>query len=638
MRRSVRYGRLALSAVVALPVVLTVTACSANSAPQPISSSALASRAAAQSSPVSNRGVQAARASTTSSTPGRPNVVMFIVDDLGFGDTAMAHPTSASRRKSSPVMDQMARTGTSFDQGTASPNCAPTRAALLTGTASTNPTNNIYAVKGLGRYTGDAMTVVPAQGLPGSHQVALAQSATTWAEVLRDSGYRTGTVGKFHVTQTANQIRSWHGFDVNAGGDSSGYARAYRAKKHGKKRTFGRGVSGSLNRFAGDYTKRYVNRNIRPFSSGVSKAALNKTIGQRKNVSDAVADASQLFVKRAAASGKPFALNVGSYAVHAPVTRAQTRPDLAAKYRADRGTRKQSRRRSYDAILEGTDQALGRLLTTLDTTPDPRHQGHTLADNTIVFVTSDNGGVRRYSALQDGLRNEKSSLWDGGLRVPWLVWSKNKRLVPSGELRHQSINATDFYPTLLQATGVSVPNPQVIDGVSWWPALRDPSVDLLAGKDLARHARVLHFPGYVDFTGARPSTIVRTSRWKLFYRYETGTWQLFDLANDRGETTDVAAANPAVVRQLGEQMVNWLDRHNAPLVHLRGYRLERAHFTGTKYVNGVAQRVADATVTVLPGEPVPLLLPDNDAELAHSGLPPKNYGKTTIRNHWQVFR
>ncbi|MGH3476837.1 MAG: sulfatase-like hydrolase/transferase [Nocardioidaceae bacterium] len=190
-----------------------------------------------------------------------------------------------------------------------------------------------------------------------------------------------------------------------------------------------------------------------------------------------------------------------------------------------------TRRRSREACLwrgpRGVDQSVARLLDYLENTPDPRNPGHPLADNTLVLFASDNGGHIPAGAYNKPLKGMKSELDEGGVRVPFIAWSPNPDLVAGDRVVSSPINSTDFYPTLADLGGASLPNGVPFDGTS----LRRVLVN---GAALNR-PRFQHFPGYIN-QGAgsdqRPQTSVRDRQWKLLYSYETQEWELYDLQAD----------------------------------------------------------------------------------------------------------
>ena len=529
--------------------------------------------------------------------PGRPNIVVVMADDLGWADLQGGRASGGTGNPyvDTPALDRLAEEGAAFDNAYAATNCAPTRAAMLTGLWAPRPGNNVYQVDDLNRGGPDRPLVGPPQGLPDGRD-AVPTSSTTFAETLSGAGYDTGYVGKFHVTGTPGDITAGHGFDENLGGTAAGHPGQY----HATDQAFHNNVGPALDRWAGDYTQDYVDTQLEPYSHGVDRAALDALVGTDKHVSDALGDASLDFVDRHA--GSPFLLMTSAYAVHTPVGRQQARDDLLAKYDARPPVAGHPADPSYAALLEGLDQSVARIVDHLEETPDPRNPGHPLADNTVVLFTSDNGGLARY-ADNGPLAGQKGELREGGIRVPLIAWSGSPDLVDGGSVNHTPVSSQDYHPTL---ASLAEATPPAVDG-------RDLSA-LYADRDaeLDRDALYWHLPGYLVEGGRdqRPESVIRSGRWKLVYSYERRDAALYDLRSDLGETRDLADLRPARVQALGAKLQRWLDELDAPLATLAEDEAPvRFTFTGTAYADGATTRHRRDQLVVEPGEEVPMLVP-----------------------------
>ncbi|MEU6078392.1 sulfatase-like hydrolase/transferase [Micromonospora sp. NPDC047074] len=534
------------------------------------------------------------------SRPGQPNIVFVLADDLGWADvsTGRTNKGSGSGYHATRTVDRLAAEGIAFDNAYGGPNCVPTRAALLTGLYAPRPTNNLYLVGDLDRGGDDTLLDGPPQGLPDGDD-ALPGEAYTVGEALRDAGYATGYVGKFHVTRTAEQITTDFGFEENLGGSNSGHASQY----HAIDGNFNNSVAPALDRFAADYTQQYVDQNIKPHSHGVAEPTLDALVGTDKHVTDAVTDATIDFIDRH--KQQPFFTWLSNYAVHTPIGDKQARADLLTKYQAKPAVPGHPADASYAALLEGLDQGLARIVAHLETTPDPRNPGHPLADNTIVVFTSDNGGTP--NADNGWLSGYKGELREGGLRVPAVVWSGNERLVDGGVIDSTPIHAVDYLPTFARLAGADLPRGLRPDGVDLSGIWRN--------RNAEQGARPLfwHLPGYL-VSGVRnqhPETMIRSGPWKLSYDYETRDWDLYHLDSDIGETTDLATTYPNVTRRLGDRLLRWLDDVDAPLATLRAGKAPiTVTFQGTAYADGKLTRYGAPTrLTFQPGDEVPALLP-----------------------------
>ena len=159
---------------------------------------------------------------------------------------------------------------------------------------------------------------------------------------------------------------------------------------------------------------------------------------------------------------------MSEFAPHFPVNDAQARPDLLAKYRA-KTPGEAPAKPSYGALTEGVDQSVARIIDYLEATPDPRNGGKPLADNTLVIFTSDNGGEEdpvNSGAFNGPLRADKGQMYEGGVRVPWIVWSENADLVRGGGRANETIvNSTDLYTTLASYAQAQLPAGVPLDGI-----------------------------------------------------------------------------------------------------------------------------------------------------------------------------
>lgn len=535
--------------------------------------------------------------------PGRaplPNLVFVMADDLGWADLSSGLPNGGYGNdfNETPRLDRLAEEGQVFTEAYASVQCSPTRTALHTGQYATRPTNNVYAV---GAVTGPASS--PLRGvtqgrLAEDGRTAIPVSYPTIGETLQNAGYTTGYTGKFHVTGSIEEIVSSHGYDESWGGGPNSHATYYFATDG----QFNDSVAPALDAFGADYTQEYVDQNIAPYSQRVSEAQLDALVGTDKHVTDALTDATLDFIDRS--KGEPFFAFVSEFAPHFPVDDAQARPDLLAKYRA-KAPGEAPAKPSYGALTEGVDQSVARIVDYLQATPDPRNGGRPLAANTLVIFTSDNGGEEdpvRSGAFNGPLRADKGQLYEGGVRVPWIVWSGNPALARGGGRANDTIvNSTDLYRTLASYAKAPLPAGVPLDGIDLRPAFS-------RGTTINRD-HFHHLPGYVGVQG--PASSIRDGRWKLYYEYADNSFELYDLVRDIGETTDLAAQQPGLVHHLGRKLLAWLDETEAPLATLRDGQPTRVleNFTGQSYANGEVTRHHGETITIEAGEPVPFLLP-----------------------------
>jgi arylsulfatase A-like enzyme len=229
---------------------------------------------------------------------------------------------------------------------------------------------------------------------------------------------------------------------------------------------------------------------------------------------------------------RPFFLYLPYHAIHAPF---EPKPDLVAKYeRKARETGNRNADPVYAAMVDAVDQNIGRVMSTL------KRLG--LDDNTMVIFTSDNGGTPRFVAPLNG---SKGALYEGGIRVPACVWWSG--ITNSGRTCAEPLLGMDFYPTMLAAAGIELPK-QTIDGVSFLPVLKNTGA-------INRDAIFWHFPCYVG--KAAPCSAIRMGDWKLIEHFEDPHIELYNLADDIGESRNLAASNPTKARELHAHLTSW---------------------------------------------------------------------------------
>lgn len=237
---------------------------------------------------------------------------------------------------------------------------------------------------------------------------------------------------------------------------------------------------------------------------------------------------------------RPFVLQLSHYAVHIPLS---STPELKAKYEAKAAMAGYPSNPVYAGLLEELDQSVGRVVQAIDKAG--------LGGQTLIWFLSDNGGLVH---TQDGtvvtsnapLRGEKGTLYEGGIRIPSIVrWSGQ---VPAGKECETPAVTQDIHPTLVELGRGSLEKGAVMDGTSLAVLLKNPEAKL------ARSSLYWHLPHYHHST---PASAIRQDNWKLIEFYETGTAELYDLAQDMGEARDVASAHPQVVSQLKATLEAW---------------------------------------------------------------------------------
>lgn len=437
----------------------------------------------------------------------RPNILVILVDDLGARDLGIYGSTFHE----TPHLDRLARNGVLFRQAYAAANvCSPTRASLLTGRHPARLGITDWLPGRPDRP--DQPLLRPA--LPGH----LDPAEVTFAEVLRDAGYRTGFIGKWHLGEQSPHLPTAQGFDVNVGGSGKGQPPSYFSPH------------------------RLPNLEDGP---------------DGEHLDDRLAREAAAFVRDAAARGQPFLLCLWHYAVHTPL---QARPETIAKYERKLATfppagpaftedgpdgrvRVRQSHPTYAAMMESLDTSVGQTLAALESLG-------LLADTVVVF-TSDNGGLSTAEGSPTSnlpLRAGKGWAYEGGVRTPLIVsWPAR---LPAGATTDTVVSSPDLFPTLLDLAGLPLRPDLHRDGRSFAAALRAPS-DLTPER--AIH---WHYPHYSNQRG-RPHGAIRVGRWKLIEWYEDNRTELYDLETDVGESTDRSGTEPAVAADLLRQLRAW---------------------------------------------------------------------------------
>ena len=448
----------------------------------------------------------------TESEPARPpNVVFILADDLGWADTGVY----GSQFFETPNIDALAQRGMMFTNAyAAAAICSPTRASVMTGlhparigiTTAAGHLEREVLEKGL---RPNAPVTQPA--LSANSLTRLRTDYFTLAEALSGAGYRTAHFGKWHLGR--EPFDPLHqGFEIDM------------------PHTPGPGPSGGY---------------LGPWNFWPGKGA------EGEHIEDRMAGEATEFIRQN--SEHPFFLNYWCFSVHAPI---QGKPDLVDKYRAKANPSMAQRNPIMGAMVESLDDAVGSLVAVIDELG--------IADQTIIVFFSDNGGmVHRLNAgipvtSNAPLRSGKSSIYEGGVREPLIiVWPP---LVEAGSTSDEVVQSIDFYPTLLELTGAPAREGQSFDGVSIVPALR--------GESLGREAVFVHCPQYTAATLNRPSTSVRRGDWKLIRFHCDGPGQqdrheLYNLAEDIGETVDMAGQEPSIVSELSSLLDRFLSETEA---------------------------------------------------------------------------
>lgn len=418
----------------------------------------------------------------------KPNIVILLADDLGYADLSCY----GSKEVKTPVLDKLAAEGMRFtDFYAASAVCSPSRAALMTGRFSVRA--GVYS------------------WIHPSQKMHLHRDEITIAEILKQAGYTTAHMGKWHL-----------GYDLE---DGSGPGPA--PHHHGFDYWLGTGNNASPSHHNPDNFVRN-----------------GKAVGVMEGYSSQlVVDEAIAWLDENVEGSQPFFLNLWFHEPHAPVAAP---PELTQRH-------SHTTLPAYYGSIENMDAHIGRILEKLDAMK--------VTDNTIIIFMSDNGSYRGKEGSNGELRAGKTTLWEGGIRVPGIIrWPGH---IKPGSTAKTPAGIVDILPTICEATGAAAPIDRRIDGVSLLP--------LFAGKPLVRNK-----PLYWLYSPARPAIVIREEDWCLIAdpeldipkdnlfkeewiglvkETELGNFRLYNVRQDPGQHHDVAAKNPKRLEAMKRKMI-----------------------------------------------------------------------------------
>ena len=434
------------------------------------------------------------------------NVVFILIDDLGWTDVGCF----GSDLYETPHVDRLAREGVRFTNAySACTVCSPTRAAVMTGRypARLHVTDWIA-----GHDRPYAKLRIP------DWTKHLPLKEVTIAEALKPAGYATGHVGKWHLGNRGHWPTD-QGFDWNVAGYEAGQPPSY----YWPYQRGGRGIP---------------TLELTPETEGWH-------LGNR------LALEAANFIR--ANRDRPFFLYLPTYEVHTPI---EPKKEYVPKFEARVKPGMKHTNPRYAALVYGMDAIVAKVLQALDEVG--------IADRTVVFFTSDNGGLSHINGVKQGptdntpLRAGKGSAYEGGVRVPLVVrWPG---VVEPGTVCHEPVLSIDYFPTILEMTGAQggaepkaesdAQGKAEVDGESIVPLLKNPQATL------ARDAIYWHYPHYHP-GGATPYGAIRAGDWKLIEFYEDMHVELYNLREDLGEKNDLASKMPQKARQLRDRLHTW---------------------------------------------------------------------------------
>ena len=451
----------------------------------------------------------------------RPNVIFFLVDDWGWTDAGCF----GSDLYETPNIDRLAAEGVRFTDGYAACTvCSPTRAAVMTGMypGRTNVTDWIPGM--FASRNKQQQAAYPL--MPPRWTQKLEHKYTTIAEALRDAGYHTLHTGKWHLTprtDDAEVLQQYYpdrqGFEVNIAGNQWGAPGSYHFPF---KRRGGRKSPVSDHPIA--------NRTMNFPDSGKDGDYLT----------DVLTTAMLHQLERW--KDESFYVYFPFYNVHTPI---QGRADLVRRYQPKIRGDANHTNPSYAAMVTAVDENIGRVMEHLER--------WNIAENTVIFLTGDNGGLdngKGNPTENSPLRAGKGSAYEGGTRVPTIIkWPGS---TPPGAVCDEPVITVDYYPTILEITGVGgdADHNADVDGVSLVSILKDPT------SSLDREAIYWHYPHYHP-GGSVPHSVIRAGDFRLVEFQREQRVELYNLKEDIGETNDLAEKMPALADDLRNKLRDW---------------------------------------------------------------------------------
>lgn len=484
----------------------------------------------------------------------KPNIIVFLVDDMGWQDTS--HPfwsdsqgnpkkTFLNRRYRTPNMEKLASQGMTFTDAYAHPLCTPSRVSLMSGMNPARHRVTCWVREQNGTTDANSRSLLPPDwalnglqpiGTPARgttkrpisgedmryHMTRPFATAATLPEMLKKCGYVTVHCGKAHFgtqgTPGSNPLNM--GFDYNIAGTEIGHPADYRGSRH-----YGKG----FNHVRGLDENNYYQDDVF-LTEALTREAIKRLEAIRTNPREA---------------GKPFYLYMAHYALHSPLDERAYDKRFADAYKNPEDGHKWSRtEKHYSGLIEGMDKSLGDIMKYL--------REHHLEKNTVLVFMSDNGGL----AISGRLGNEeanyplsfgKGSCMEGGIREPMIVsWPG---VTKGGSRCAVPVVIDDFFPTLLDIAGCrNVEVPQKLDGLSLVPLLK-------GGRFPEDRPLLFHQPnnwgeGSRQAPQYTSSTALRQGDWKLIYRHLTQSFELYHLRKDIGEKENLASREPRKTREM----------------------------------------------------------------------------------------
>jgi arylsulfatase A-like enzyme len=469
----------------------------------------------------------------------RPNIIVFLVDDMGWLDTSVpfwTNKTNQNKTFRTPNMELLAAEGMKFTNAYANPVCTPSRVSMLTGVSAAkhhvinwtspfknNNTDNVDEQMGSAKWN--------MNGLSNVADIPFTFHATAFPSLLKSSGYFTVHVGKAHWGSSGTPGSNPYnlGFMVNISGQSSGHPQSYLGEEN------------------------YGNVPMKPTIQAVSD--LQEYHGSNTFLTEALTKEALKTLDAPIQQGQPFFLHLSHYAVHVPL---QADSRFVKRY-LEMGL--DSAEANYASLVEGMDKSLGDVMNYL--------KEKKVDQNTIILFMSDNGGFslsgKRIRAKESHTQNlplkaGKGSVYEGGVRIPFIV--KWPGIAQKGAVTAAPVIVDDLFPTIMEMAGIKKYNTiQSIDGKSMVDVIRKPAIN-------NERTFIWHYPvkwTTTDGPGINFHSAIRKGDWKLIYNMRNGQSELYNLKEDIGELNDRSNYVPEILKELKSSLSDSLRKWSSPM-------------------------------------------------------------------------
>jgi len=428
-----------------------------------------------------------------------PNIIYINADDLGVMDVGFNNGAYHT-----PHVDALKAGGMVFTDAYApASNCAPSRACVMSGQYGAR--HGVYTVSNSDRGPRGQRKLIPIENTK-----LLPPEVLTLPQALKDGGYKTIHLGKWHVGEDPLQ----QGFDQNVGGSRSGGP--------------GKG-----------YYLPVKDGPMSPFNDEYPKGT---------HFADVLADQAVRFMEEN--KKEPFFIHMAYFLIHTPFVPVR---EMVGKYE-ERGKKKAT----YASMIEKMDESIGKIMAGLDEAG--------LRENTLVVFCSDNGAHNNVSP-QDPHRSGKGSYFEGGIRVPLVARWPGK--IAPGSTSEVPVCGIDFFPTFLEAAGLDTPEGKVLDGLSLLPLMTGsgefPERTLFWHFPIYLQAYSKEDDSHDPAFRTRPGSALRSGKWKFHEYFEDGRLELYDLQADPNERNNIVDQHPELSSELHERLLQWRDEIDAPV-------------------------------------------------------------------------